>query len=806
MFIQRCCLLSPAGRVVIVLFLSLMLSTFLVLGFSGHKQLSRYEIELVFDSPLPSLPAHALKLEHSPSFGKFRNEFAVYNFTAVEDDVLRFDFETLSESISSLRLMRSNALSPEIPKLPGLFKIRSGGTDVDFRIIDSGVDGNGYRLGTEFRLSQPLTPVSTKIQSNKGELGSKIILFFCSVLLLFLFFIWLWGFSKGLKKYTVRRSFVILTFILYVFNIVLVGFFTRDFDNQYQILLSNSILCAFEWLVLSFFVISVDKLLFQSLITIFCSILILAQFMCLELSCSYISPVSLGNINLDNLDILFNKYNWKYPALAVLFILFVIFSRGSKQYSITLGNMSGLISRLIFVISVIGVFFVNVLPNGSRIDSFQSPLVGIAKTGLNAIFPEQIGSLFSLISSSRLKEYEEPCFASFASFCNATAYDSPLPFETVIEPKSPNLILIFAESLTAEFIDSYRNRPLGVMPFTSKVHLSKAGNARVTLVRNYFNHSATTLRNIRGQLISGFQRGSLPGRDEADLSSMVKLMENDGYISYFLTGEKSLTFESLLHTVGFRYILSPNQNSIDDIPLNLNKCSGGSECSDLELMDRLKAIVEFHKKTYEKASKPFFISIYNYGTHLNHDGEIKFMEGNNIILNRYFTLDHALKKIITYYSQNLSSDTIMILTADHSIIPGDRGSYVIDFDQRYIVNQVPFYIFQPFYDMPIEYDLKNTNGYMNSLAAAPTTLHLLGINKSNCFLGCSIFEQHCNRAVDLSHYGWYMDSGFFFERGNYENRKAYSPVVIDGKLQDIHKDIDFSLINQYRNNYLNLFD
>jgi hypothetical protein len=152
MFIQRCCLLSPAGRVVIVLFLSLMLSTFLVLGFSGHKQLSRYEIELVFDSPLPSLPDHALKLEHSPSFGKFRNEFAVYNFTAVEDDVLRFDFETLSESISSLRLMRSNALSPEIPKLPGLFKIRSGGTDVDFRIIDSGVDGNGYRLGTEFRL------------------------------------------------------------------------------------------------------------------------------------------------------------------------------------------------------------------------------------------------------------------------------------------------------------------------------------------------------------------------------------------------------------------------------------------------------------------------------------------------------------------------------------------------------------------------------------------------------------------------------------------------------------------------------
>ena len=187
-------------------------------------------------------------------------------------------------------------------------------------------------------------------------------------------------------------------------------------------------------------------------------------------------------------------------------------------------------------------------------------------------------------------------------------------------------------------------------------------------------------------------------------------------------------------------------------------------CNDDILIQRFKEMVKSIKEKKGEHQRPFFIALYNMGSHMSMDGKYKYRDGSNIIFNRFFTLDRNLKDFIEFYYKELAEDTILIITADHSIIPGEPGTEALDFDKSFIINQVPMYIFQPYWDLPDEFDLYKIKGYMNGLALAPTVLHLMNINAPNYFLGCSIFEKKCRRALDLSRYGWYAGNGFFMKK------------------------------------------
>lgn len=282
---------------------------------------------------------------------------------------------------------------------------------------------------------------------------------------------------------------------------------------------------------------------------------------------------------------------------------------------------------------------------------------------------------------------------------------------------SPNVILIFTEGLSQHIVEDERN----IMPNM------KALSKKSLVFDNYFNHTFATYMGLSGQLYSGYQENNY---DQNCLISLQNVFNEYGYQTTFINTEpKNPEFTDYLKGFGFDNLISDTEN-LDGI---------NGTMSD-------KAAYEFLMKTAMEQNmdkKPFFVSMYTFGTHVSFDGvHAKFGDRQDPLLNRFYDLDVQLGKFIEAFENSpLFENTVFIITSDHATYcDSDFAHAFPDYQQTAMsLDRIPFYI----YYRGVDPKVCDVNG-RNSLNMTPTVLDYLDMTGYNYFLGESLFSPYEN--------------------------------------------------------------
>lgn len=332
------------------------------------------------------------------------------------------------------------------------------------------------------------------------------------------------------------------------------------------------------------------------------------------------------------------------------------------------------------------------------------------------------------------------------------AYSGPLSFgKTQSAADRPNVIVIFAEGLSARFLETYGGRHQGLMPNIDRFA------ARSMTVYNYFSHTAATYRGIQGQLVSGYPRngGAESGGWEAEgedntarlrsinYRTIPDILLDQGYKTTFLSSSsEGASFNVMLRALGFETVYTVETLSELLGGRQVALSSGTFDAADAEIFSGLKGFLE--KQASSGGKQPFFVATYNVGTHAFLDSDsagVIYGTGDNPALNRMHNFDAQLGKFLDYFQNSSFSDnTILIITADHATYPEPSVVKALQGDdyQAYFVDRIPLIIHHRGLTLPVTFDAN----YRTSVDFAPTLLHLLSLQKvKNAFMGFSIFEQ-----------------------------------------------------------------
>jgi phosphoglycerol transferase MdoB-like AlkP superfamily enzyme len=330
------------------------------------------------------------------------------------------------------------------------------------------------------------------------------------------------------------------------------------------------------------------------------------------------------------------------------------------------------------------------------------------------------------------------------------------------ENKKPNIILIFAEGLSAEVLDVYNNLYLDLTPNLNKLF-------ECSLVfNNYYNHTAATYRGLRGQMISGYQflegdweirdSGEMDKANQINMVSLVDILNSYQYSTYFINSEPSnIQFSKYLETFNFNDVIS-------------------GEIKDRYLSD--KEVFTLLLNTIFKVNEPFFIGLYNIGTHHGQNSpDIKYADGNNHILNRFHNFDAQFGIFFDLFMESgISDNTILIFTTDHATFPSPEYKKTFKSEQKYFVNNVPLF----FYWQGVEHKIIDAHG-RNSLDLIPTILDILNINNYvNYFLGSSLFLENAREFSTITA----IAADFYSTKGN----KIEKIVMWSGGEEHLIKD------------------
>ena len=327
-----------------------------------------------------------------------------------------------------------------------------------------------------------------------------------------------------------------------------------------------------------------------------------------------------------------------------------------------------------------------------------------------------------------------------AEFSRRTVFQQGFPAEvTSTLVAQPNVIVIFTEGMSARWMETYGGAHPGLMPNLDRF----AGGSLV--LTNYYNHTAATFRGLRGQITSGHQEidgynKEGTGIGQRDVSgditavsriSMPEILRAQGYRSMFFLSQQEY-INKMVETLGFDRTLGR------DYLFEPHVRGGASSAMPKYLTDPELFNSALSELEAQPRDRPFFAAMYNFQTHAFLDGEEKYGDGRNIVLNRFHTYDRDIGLFIErFMTSRLHENTILVVTADHSTYP---DPVAVDADSRikgYFVDTIPLLI----YWKGIEHREIDVAG-KNSLDLAPSLLSLLGAKKShNLFLGCTFFEQ-----------------------------------------------------------------
>ena len=345
-------------------------------------------------------------------------------------------------------------------------------------------------------------------------------------------------------------------------------------------------------------------------------------------------------------------------------------------------------------------------------------------------------------------------------FQRVSSFISPLPFEgTVPREVKPNIIVFYTEGFSARLMESYGGRINDLTP-----NLDAYSN-RFMLVDDYYNHTAASYRGIIGQLSSGFiiyggtgwqdRLGSASTTSRLLTSGVGRTIPENllsaGYQTFFMTGHGGHDYwVETLRKIGHATVFNSDKNSslLGYQPFSEAPVPG---VPDRDLYRALKAFCK-----QRAHSEPFFIGVYNSGTHAFIDtpkGKERFANGENPMLNRMHKYDTSVGSFLDYFfSSPVAENTILIVTSDHATYPEPPTVDAFDGSDYapYFVDRIPLMIYSPYHKLPTRFDAK----VRTSVDFAPTLLHLLGsVDVEHAFLGRSIFEDASGPGIKLASIG-----------------------------------------------------
>lgn len=318
-------------------------------------------------------------------------------------------------------------------------------------------------------------------------------------------------------------------------------------------------------------------------------------------------------------------------------------------------------------------------------------------------------------------------------------------FYTTIQNSSgiekPNVIVIFIESLSANHIGYYNKNLTYTTPNIDNF-------AKKSLVyENYIDSGFPTLYGLYSQLCSTYPSGIDNSNAKVFLKIFKQTLPNQCLPLYFNQykydtiymnhgGANRKNMKEIIQHIGFKKILFNRQ--IKPILKEDAKHKIDFDYDDKQMMQLL--IKTLKEKTSK--DKPFFISISTIGTHVGLEPISKDKNLQNLSMPQiqYKALDNAMKIFFDYFfNSKYSKNTILVFTGDHV-----RPSYNKKYDST-TFNDLALMIYAPW----IKH--KKLMANTSSVALAPTILQMVNYpNKSNTFLGKSLFEDNGDMAIGVT--------------------------------------------------------
>lgn len=450
---------------------------------------------------------------------------------------------------------------------------------------------------------------------------------------------------------------------------------------------------------------------------------------------------------------------------------------------------------LLVLVGSLGVILVSnvrtsVAGGASGLQPGQSPLAALAHVG------------FSLLRrnaspTSEAERATEGCGIRLGSgrypFQKEFVNGSPLPFRAARSQPMPNVVVLFLEGTSARMLEAYGGKYPGLTPNMTRMARHSM------LVTNYFNHTAATHRGLQGQMTSGFplyggvENGT--GWEEGDnarsyarhsYSTLSKTLHDVGYHTVFFSPHsRSDALTSLIGMLGFDEVFTfeKSRRELIDHPDPSNRGS-------LTDRDQFRAVTSFMERYPDRDGKPFFIGVYNIGTHAFLDVDPNgqgYGDGKNKSLNTLRNLDLQFGAFYDKFMRSSrAGNTLLILTSDHAHYPEPPYVEVAGAGYApYFVDRIPLLIHAPWLQLPASYDAHDRT----SLDLTPTILQLLGIDHvRNSFVGRSIFDRRFDRDLQVAPIG---RSIYAIYRG-----QVYSPAAIP---KDVRGEYDAcqSVVDQY---------
>lgn len=336
-----------------------------------------------------------------------------------------------------------------------------------------------------------------------------------------------------------------------------------------------------------------------------------------------------------------------------------------------------------------------------------------------------------------------------------TIYSKPLPFAKTQELQTPNLIILFVESLSAELVGAYGN---GLLDITPNVDQFAKQAMRVD---NYVNHTYPTSIGLRGQLCSnypGFTHTqwikSQKKLGAVQLLCLPHLLKPRGYESVYLTHGTASHVSTKEQFLDFGFDTFYFGNEVRRL---LGKSARKGELHDRRMFAALRVVLE-----RRDSEKPFFLAFSNIQTHVGHNAPKKYAyaDRKNPVLNTTHHFDYAFGRFWRWFmASKFMHNTMVVLTADHAIPP---NRYVRQIRHpKYMngrVGHVALIVYDPTHDLPHVYDARTS-----SVDLIPTLAQLMNVpNRANPFAGVSMFTDREHRqgglAIGQADYA-YWDNG-----------------------------------------------
>jgi len=385
-------------------------------------------------------------------------------------------------------------------------------------------------------------------------------------------------------------------------------------------------------------------------------------------------------------------------------------------------------------------------------DFRQSPLANLTVNTFRFGFPDAAGSA---VAPGGEAVPDRLCFdysgldADYP-FLRERAFDKPLPFPGTARAGTsrPNIIVIFAEGISARLVGAYGGEPPGLMPNLDRLA------AQSMRVDDYFNHTAATFRGLEGQLSSGFSFSGGGGKEGwnhvGNRAALVAIQRKTiphivgtvGYDSYmFVPHLQERPIITMLSTLGFTRVFAQQSIERELLDGKGRVRPGTTGLDDQSLFRGLVAFLRQRETAGDE--RPFFAATYNIGTHafLQHSpDDVAYGEEANPILDKMHNFDAAFGEFLRYFlASKYARNTLLVVTSDHATYPEPPYREVAGDDLKpYFVDRIPLLIRDPYHVLPETFDAQGRN----SLDLAPTVLQLAGVqSRRNAFLGASLFEE-----------------------------------------------------------------